>query len=277
MDWARLIPGGTPGFRAGEKKPARSVRLVASEKVSEITTVEHAAEDADSAPISSRKARNREAQEEFAEVAKKTKSRLGLYQDARTLFLFSAALALLVQSHISAGEMDCASVAAKPSGLIALNWLFIGALQVPLRGLFPHVRIFEYAAPARLLGFALLQASLITLLGYAEGLHVEDSDRRGQARVLGKSVSWATILLCFAYALQGAQWSTCGLFCTGAGLLHFGVLWGWRWQSGGRDHGEQTSGEVRNVLIVGAGGVGRSVASVFGGPSRGTSGVRFSG
>jgi exopolysaccharide biosynthesis polyprenyl glycosylphosphotransferase len=256
VDWARLIPGGTSGFRAGEKKPARSVRLVASEKVSEITTVEHAAEDADSAPISSRKALNRGVREEFAEVAKKTKSRSGLYQDARTLFLF---LPGLLQSRISARGLRSVAV---DFGLIALNWLFIGALQVPLRGLFPHVRIFEYAAgaPARLLGIALLQASLITLLGYAEGLHVEDCDRRGQARVLGKAVSWATILLCFAYALQGAQSSTCGLFC-GAGLLHFGVLWAWRWQSAGRDHGEQTSGEVRNVLIVGAGSVGRSVAS----------------
>ena len=256
VDWARLIPGGTPEFRAGEKKPARSVRLVASEKVSEITTVGHAAENAASALISPRKAFNRGVRQEFAEVAKKTKSRPEIYQDARELFLF---LPGLLQSRISARGLR--SVAAD-FGLIGLNWLLIGALQVPLRGLFPGVRVFAYAAgaPAHLLGIALLQASLITLLGYAEGLHVEDGDRRGQARVLGKSVLWATILLCFAYALQGALWATNGLFC-GAGLLHFGTLWAWRKRSASQDRKKRASGEVRNVLIVGAGSVGRSIAS----------------
>ena len=42
--------------------------------------------------------------------------------------------------------------------LVALNWLSIGALLVPLRVLFPHVRMFDYAAgaPGSLLGIALL-------------------------------------------------------------------------------------------------------------------------
>jgi len=54
--------------------------------------------------------------------------------------------------------------------------------------------------------------------------------------------------------LQGAPWPTSGLLC-GAGLLHFGALWTWRWQN------RRARNEVRNVLIVGAGGVGRRVAS----------------
>ncbi len=146
--------------------------------------------------------------------------------------------------------------------LVALNWLLIGALQVPLRWLFPHVRLFEYAAgaPVSLLGIAILHAALITLMGYTEGLHTGDGDLRGQARILAKSVLWATAVLCFAYGLQGAPWATCGLFC-GAGLLHFGALWTWRWQSARQDRRAQTSGDVRNVLIVGAGSVGRRVAS----------------
>ena len=118
---------------------------------------------------------------------------------------------------------------------MALNWLLIGALLVPLRMLFPRVRSFGYAAgaPVSLLGVALLQAALITLLGYSEGLQAGNRDLARQARILGKSIVWATALMCIAYGLQGAPWTICGLFC-GAGLLHFGALLTWRWQSGGQ-------------------------------------------
>jgi exopolysaccharide biosynthesis polyprenyl glycosylphosphotransferase len=147
--------------------------------------------------------------------------------------------------------------------LVALNWLSIGALLVPLRVLFPHVRMFDYAAgaPGSLLGIALLHAALITLMGYTKGLHADAGgvELRGQARILGKSVIWATALMCCVYGLQGAPWATSGLFC-GAGLLHFGALWAWRWQSARQCHGAR-AGDVRIVLIVGAGGVGRRVAA----------------
>jgi len=145
--------------------------------------------------------------------------------------------------------------------LVALNWLSIGALLVPLRVWFPHVRTFGYAAgaPFSLLGIALLQAALITLVGYTEALHTEINDLRSQARILGKSVLLATTLMCCVYGLQGASWPTSGLFC-GAGALHFGALWVWRWQSVKQNRRAQWGGDVRNVLIVGAGGVGRRVA-----------------
>ena len=149
---------------------------------------------------------------------------------------------------------------ASDFALVALNWLSIGALLVPLRVLFPHVRTFAYAAgaPVFLLGIALLHAALITLVGYTEGLHSE-SDLRSQARILAKSVLLATALMCCVYGLQGASWATTGLFC-GAGSLHFGALWAWRWQSAKQNH-RAPAGDMRNVLIVGAGGVGRRVAS----------------
>jgi exopolysaccharide biosynthesis polyprenyl glycosylphosphotransferase len=145
--------------------------------------------------------------------------------------------------------------------LVALNWLSIGALLVPLRVWFPHVRTFAYAAgaPGSFLGIALLHAALITLVGYAEGLHTEGGDLRSQARILGKSILLSTTLMCCVYGLQGASRATTGLFC-GAGLLHFGVLWVWRWQTAKQNH-RAPAGDVRNVLIVGAGGVGRRVAS----------------
>jgi exopolysaccharide biosynthesis polyprenyl glycosylphosphotransferase len=148
--------------------------------------------------------------------------------------------------------------------LVVLNWLSIGALLVPLRVLFPHVRMFEYAAgvPGLLLGIALLHAALITLMGYTQGLHPDagGSDLRGQIRILGTSVLWATVLMCCVYGLQGAPWATSGLFC-GAGLLHFGALWAWRWQRARQNHRIQPEGDIRVVLIVGAGGVGRRVAA----------------
>jgi len=146
--------------------------------------------------------------------------------------------------------------------LVALNWLFIGALLVPLRILFPQSRLFDYAAgaPVSLFGIALLHASLITLMGYTEGLHGAGRDPRRQAGIIAKSVLWATVVLCCAYCLQGAPWATCGLFC-GAGLLHIGALWTWRWQSAWPNRGAQRGADLRNVLIVGAGRVGRRVAS----------------
>ena len=228
VDWSRLIPGGTSAFHAGEKKRARPARPLATERVSEIAT------------------------EAIARVT-------------------GNALVLLLPGPLQ-GEMAgiwLRSIAAD-FALVALNWLLIGALQVPLRVLFPHVRLFAYAAgaPVSLLGIALLHAGLITLLVYAEQLHTSDHDLRGQARMIGKSVVWATTLLCFAYGLQGAPWATSGLFC-GAGLLHFGALWTWRWQGARQGSGAQPWGR-RKVLIVGAGSAGRRVAShVEGHPDEG--------
>jgi hypothetical protein len=111
--------------------------------------------------------------------------------------------------------------------LVMLNWLTIGALLVPLRVLFPHMRMFEYAAgaPGLLLGIALLHAALITLMGYTQGLHADavGRDLWGQTRILTESVLCATTLMCCVYGLQGAPWATCVLFC-GAGMLHFGSI-----------------------------------------------------
>jgi exopolysaccharide biosynthesis polyprenyl glycosylphosphotransferase len=143
--------------------------------------------------------------------------------------------------------------------LITLDWLLIGALLVPLHESFPRVRSFGYAAgaPLSLLGIALLHAALITLVAHTEGMYAES---RAPARILGKAVVLATIVLCLAYGLQGAPWTTSGLFCA-AGLLHFGTLWFWRCRSQEREHPTRARADARNVLIVGAGGVGRRVAA----------------
>ena len=172
-------------------------------------------------------------------------------------------LALLIPAPLQgrmAWKWMCSTAA--DFALVGLNWLLIGAALVPLRVLFPEVRLFEYkaGAPASLLGIAVLHALLISLMGSVEGVQVGHRDMRGQARAIGKAILWATIALCLSYGLQGASWATGGLFC-GAGLLHFGALWTWRWQLARPDRLRRDSGDMRNVLIVGAGGVGRRVAS----------------
>jgi exopolysaccharide biosynthesis polyprenyl glycosylphosphotransferase len=146
--------------------------------------------------------------------------------------------------------------------LVAVNWLLLGGLLVLLRQLFPNVRGFDYSAgaPFFLLGTAFLHAALITLMGHADGLHSRGNDLWGQARLLGKAVLWATTVLCFAGGLRGASWATSGLFF-GAGLMHFSALLTWRWRKRKRDGGPRRGGDLRNVLMVGAGGVGRRVAA----------------
>jgi exopolysaccharide biosynthesis polyprenyl glycosylphosphotransferase len=220
VDWARLIPGETPAFRGDGKKPVRSVKGYSSEKVSEI------------AP----------------------EAAAGTQQNALTFLLPGPLQGRMAWNWLRSTATDFT--------LVALDWLLIGAVLVPLRALYPDVRLFAYAsgAPVSLLGIALLHAVLITLMGYAEGLRDGDSDLRRQAGILGRSVLWATMVLCLVYGLQGASWATSGLFC-GAGLLHFGALWTWRWQIARQNSRTPQGGDVRNVLIVGAGGVGRRMAS----------------
>jgi exopolysaccharide biosynthesis polyprenyl glycosylphosphotransferase len=218
--WARLIPGEAPLLR-GKKKPPQSVK-------SAVFRAEKVAEI---------------CQDEPARARENT-------------------LALLMPGPLqNRAAWKWLRSTAADFMLVGLNWLLTGALLVPLRALFPGVRGFAFAAgaPDALLGIAVLHAALITLLGYTEGLYAEGGDLR-RTRILGKSALWATTVLCLAYGLQGAPWTTSGLFCA-VGGLNFGALWIWRSQSGKRQGRERRASGVRNVLIVGAGRVGRSVAS----------------
>ena len=145
--------------------------------------------------------------------------------------------------------------------LVGLNWLFVGALVLWLRTLVPQIRIFEHFAGAvSLLGIALLHAALITLWGHSEGLYSASSGLPEQARALGKAVLWGTALLCVAYRLQASPAGMSTSIC-GAGLMNFGALLVWRWESRKLGRANGHGNNVRNMLIVGAGGVGRRVAA----------------
>ncbi len=220
MDWARLIPGEGPAFRTGARKPVQSVRAVASEAVPEMPR--------DAVASASAKA-----------------------------------FALLMPGPLQrrTGWALVCSVAAD-FALVGLDWLLLGALLIPLHSVFPRVWVFGYAAgvPLSLLGISLLHAALITLMGYSEGLYTATNDPQRQARILGKSIFWATTLLCFSHGLQGASWSTSALFCL-AGSMHFSALSTWRWQNVRQKRSGSDHGDLRKVLVVGAGGLGRRLAS----------------
>jgi exopolysaccharide biosynthesis polyprenyl glycosylphosphotransferase len=145
-------------------------------------------------------------------------------------------------------------------GLVALNWMLVGALGVRLPVLFPGSPVVSSDAGAAisLMGIAILQGALITLLTYSEGLHADGISAREQARILGKAVLWATAILVFEYGVQGASWKVSALLSI-TGLMHFFTLWLWRWNwAAERD---RLKAGTRNVLIVGAGPVGRSVSA----------------
>ena len=219
--WARLIPGESPRFRGKKKSPQSAHRTQwAPGKVAAI-------------PVENPARKRR----------------------PWTAVLLPAPL-------LKANAWRSARAVAADFALVALNWLLLGALLVPLRTIFPQTRVFAYAAgaPASLLGVALLEASLISLMGYIEGLYA-GGDLRRHAGVLCRAILWATALLGLAYRLQGVAWVT-GVFFCGVGALNLGALWAWRWQNERRQHRTgQVASDARNVLIVGASDAGRRIAS----------------
>ena len=138
--------------------------------------------------------------------------------------------------------------------LVELVWFFLGTSIL-------FSRIIEPFSLSQFLGIALLHAALITLLAHSEGLYAHGSDIRHQAQGLGKATLWATGLLGVSHQMQGASLGMDGTVCC-AGLLNFGALLAWRrWQLR-RERGAGCGGdERRNVLIVGAGRMGRRVAA----------------
>ena len=148
---------------------------------------------------------------------------------------------------------DCACV--------TLSWLVLGSVLVGIQILYPSTReILADADPAACASFAILQAALITLLGYSEGLYTKEVEASRHARILGKSIAWTTSVLCFAYGFQGAVWLTAGLLFASA-VLDFSGLYTWRLWSRHRDHIRTQNSSSRNVLIIGTAKTGSRIAS----------------
>jgi exopolysaccharide biosynthesis polyprenyl glycosylphosphotransferase len=115
---------------------------------------------------------------------------------------------------------------------------------------------------ARDLGVVLLYGALVTLLSHSEGLFhpAEQRSRRFELTLLFKSVGWATGLMIIANRLSGGGTVTSTMLAS-AGVLIVAGLYARR-TLGSRIRGRPSSGNgrLRNILIVGAGRVGREIA-----------------
>ncbi len=143
-----------------------------------------------------------------------------------------------------------------------LDWLL--AAQIFARF---NVPLFRSPGPAQftmtispvLIGIALLHGTLINLLCFREGLDRLDPWPHIGERI--KAIFWGTLILSLVLQLQTFSGLTAAAVW-GAGLLHMCALCGWRWiEQNGRQHGLRSAQGVRNVLIVGAGTVGRRIAN----------------
>lgn len=112
-------------------------------------------------------------------------------------------------------------------------------------------------------GMMLLQASVLTLLGYSERLYQQETVRcaREEQLILLKVVAWSAVLMVAANRCAGVRIVPSGVLVASAVFSFFFMV---IWRDGRRRIGENRarSGHAeRNVLIVGAGKLGRQLAA----------------
>ena len=114
------------------------------------------------------------------------------------------------------------------------------------------------------LGLALIYGTLITLLGYSEYVLVDATDSYAghQLKQIVKSVAWATLLVYAGIRFSGFGTVTLGMLISSAILNVAGMhCWReWRCRISRRAAGQN----AKNVLIVGAGTLGRQIAEDLG-------------
>ena len=154
----------------------------------------------------------------------------------------------------------------KNYALVMFDWMLVAQIYRLVHAEFPRMPVFaglSRTAPfsLALVGISLLHGSLINLLSYRDGLQV---DQPGEMRRLARAVFWGTVVLSAALQLQGFSFPA--VFAVwGAGLLHFGALWrSRRIEAKSSQRGLHITHGTRNVLIVGAGPLGRRIASFLG-------------
>ncbi|MGA7909757.1 MAG: exopolysaccharide biosynthesis polyprenyl glycosylphosphotransferase [Candidatus Sulfotelmatobacter sp.] len=142
--------------------------------------------------------------------------------------------------------------------LVTINWALIGiVLDTPVPHASPLALLSRSLLFPGLLGVAFLNGALIALVIYSEGPHSADEPLGKQARVLGKAVFWASLLLSAAVGFSAR--AICAVW--GASILHHAALLGSRWcEREWNRHAATATCGTRNVLIVGAGELGRKVA-----------------
>jgi exopolysaccharide biosynthesis polyprenyl glycosylphosphotransferase len=196
-----------------------------------------------------------------------------MVRDAATAFPFAeekyvphAIAPVLPQAMESEEDEPWLLSALKDYSLVILDWILVAQIYIRLQMAFPRIAAFPggwrpSAVSPALIGIALLHGVLIHLLNYRDRRHFEETDLDKERWTLGKAVIWGTLVLSVALQLQGYSMPAVAMVWT-AGLLHFATLWGWRWaERENHQKGLRAIRGVRNVLIVGAGPLGRRIAS----------------
>ena len=218
IDWAaRMIPGSENTFNGNRRKPPRSERFHSQSDIRE--------------------------------------------QESPSFSVVERVTQFLLPTPAVHSESKWKRFVAADFALIGLAWLLVGALSTVLRYLVSQTSMLRFSgspqSASSLLGIALAHASLITLIGYSEGVYGRNVSGRGQRPILAKCIFWATTLLCAASVLQAVP-AGVKTICS-AGVLSFATLWGWRSLEQWRRR-DAASPLVRNVLIAGSPSIAERLA-----------------
>jgi exopolysaccharide biosynthesis polyprenyl glycosylphosphotransferase len=150
--------------------------------------------------------------------------------------------------------------------VVIIGWLVTAELCLQLHKALPQIAALSALAQTSsisplLVGFVLLHGLAIKLSSHPEGRYVDDADRRKQMWRIGKATLQGTLLSGAALHLQGfSALAVVPLY--GAGLLYFSFWLAWQWAERKADvEGIRAICGMRNVLIVGAGPLGRNIAN----------------
>jgi exopolysaccharide biosynthesis polyprenyl glycosylphosphotransferase len=147
-----------------------------------------------------------------------------------------------------------------------IGWLVTAELYLQLHKALPQIAALSALARTSsisplLVGFALLHGLAIQLSSHPEGRYADDADRRKQMWRVGKAALQGTLLAGAALHLQGfSALAVVPLYS--AGLLYFSFRLAWKWAERKADvEGVRATCGMRNILIVGAGPLGRNIAN----------------
>ena len=171
---------------------------------------------------------------------------------------FARARSPLAGSEIPGGVWVQDAYVAFDMVLVLLGFV----LAAKLRALSSFGRAAGFYLPAHSFGFLVLYAPLVALFAHTQGLYRTERDRSrsDEAFAVVKAVSFAAVLVTASIYTSGVH-TIPRLVVWGGALLNIAALSGWRfWKRGVVERRVAAGIGVKNVLIVGAGRVGREVA-----------------
>jgi len=172
--------------------------------------------------------------------------------------------AVLPEPWIRAGGAELITKLLIDSLVIALSFEatgFLGALFASLLDSASILITLPALAPSS--GILLLFVALFTLIGYSERIYRpgQGHDLKRERTILRKALAWTTLLLGGAVACGGMGAGVAPVLFAGVPLSYIGML-GWRkWHRAAISRNVETRRETRNVLILGAGRIGRNLAA----------------